>query len=281
MRTESYIEVPGACSHNALRTGQASRAVALHLPLLALLATVLLAFAAYAVLGRTVESPRAFMDELLYFETASSIIEGNGLTVRGEPYRYAPLYPLILAPIVWIANADREVAYELAKALNALLFALTAVPVFLLARRVLSPWPSVAVAALSVAVPSAMYVSVVMTESLAYFTVSWSLLATVLALERPTPLRQLAALAAIGTSVAARPQFAALYFAYILGLAVVILLEGRRRPLAQHLISLWPTALSVLLAAIVAATDHSYLALRRRHSSVRIRRYGESTTRLR
>ena len=41
-------------------------------------------------------------------------------------------------------------------------------------------------AALAVAIPSSVYVSVVMTESLAYLTSCWALLAIVLAVERPT-----------------------------------------------------------------------------------------------
>ena len=47
--------------------------------------------------------------------------------------------------------------------INALAFALAAVPIYLLARRLLSPWPSVGVSALSIAIPSAMYTSVLMT----------------------------------------------------------------------------------------------------------------------
>ena len=106
-----------------------------------------------------------------------------------------------------VVAADREVAYELAKAMNALLFALTAVPVFLLARRVLPPWPSAAAAALAVAIPSGTYVSVVMTESLAYLASAWTCYAIVLALERPSARRQLAALLAICVASGVRTQF--------------------------------------------------------------------------
>ncbi len=45
----------------------------------------------------------SFADELLYFDVAGSIAEGDGLRFRGEPYRYAPLYPAVLAAIQWIA----------------------------------------------------------------------------------------------------------------------------------------------------------------------------------
>ena len=84
----------------------------------------MIAFVIHLVLASSIDGPRAFADELLYFDTGSSIAEGDGLAFRGEPYRYAPLYPALLAAVHVVA-ADREVAYELAKAMNALLFALT------------------------------------------------------------------------------------------------------------------------------------------------------------
>src|SRR5207245_3729666 len=116
----------------------------------------------------------------------------------------------LLAPILSLVS-DREHAYALAKTLNALLFALSAVPVYLLARRVLRPWPSAGAAALSIAIPSSMYVSVVMTESLAYLTASTALYAMFLALERASPGRQLAAIAAIFLACTARLQLAGLF----------------------------------------------------------------------
>ena len=55
-------------------------------PALGLAAVVVAAFAAYVALGAAVDAPRAFSDELLYVETGTSIAEGDGLTVRGQPY---------------------------------------------------------------------------------------------------------------------------------------------------------------------------------------------------
>ena len=78
--------------------------------------------------------------------------------------------------------------------MNALLFALTAIPVYLLARRLVSPWWAVLAAGLAVAIPSSISVATVMTESLAFLAAAWALYATMLALERPTVLRQLAVL---------------------------------------------------------------------------------------
>ena len=67
-------------------------------------------------------------------EAAASLASGEGLSFRGEPYEYGILYPAVLSPVL-LAFPDREVAYELAKLLNALFFALAAIPVYLLARR--------------------------------------------------------------------------------------------------------------------------------------------------
>jgi Dolichyl-phosphate-mannose-protein mannosyltransferase len=218
---------------------------------LALAAIVATATLLYAALALTVDAPRVFSDELLYLDVAASVEDGEGLAIRGESYRYAPLYPVLVAPILAVAP-DREVAYELAKALNALLFALAAVPLFLLARRILEPWWSVVAAGLSVAVPSAMYVSVVMTESLAYLAFAWALYAIVRALEHPSVPAQLVALLAIAVAAATRTQFLALGGAHVLGLVLVTLVvPDRRRRLAGEAARLWPTGLALAAGAAV------------------------------
>lgn len=219
-------------------------------PRLAVAGAVIGSLVVYAVLAEAVGSPRVFIDELIYWDAAASLANGDGLRIRGEAYPYGALYPTLLAGILWVFP-DRELAYELAKTLNALLFALTAVPVYLLARRVLTPWGSVGVAALSVAIPSSMYVSVVMTESIAYLTCAWATYAIVVAFERPTVVTQGAAIAAVVLAYMARPQLAVLYVTYILGVCLVwILLRRRSGGWREGLMALWPTALS--LGAAVA-----------------------------
>ena len=49
----------------------------------ALAAVVVAAFGGYALLARGVDVPRAFSDELLYFEVGASIADGDGATIRG------------------------------------------------------------------------------------------------------------------------------------------------------------------------------------------------------
>lgn len=202
-------------------------------PVLGLAAVVVSAFVVYALAGAAIGSPHAFADELLYFEAATSVAEGDGLSVRGRSYAYGPLYPLAVAPLVRLAP-NLEEAWIAAKVLNALFLALTAVPVFLLARRLLDPWPAVAAAGLALAIPSAKYVSILMTESLAYLAAAWALYAMMLAFERPTWGRQVVALVAIGAAVGVRIQFVALAVAYVLALVLAAaLVPGRlERPVA-------------------------------------------------
>ena len=91
----------------------------------------------------------------------------------------------MLAAIIRLAGSV-DAAYDWFKAANALFFALTAVPVYLLARRLVSAWWAVLAAALSVAIPSSISVATVMTESLSFLATGWALYAIALALERPT-----------------------------------------------------------------------------------------------
>ena len=135
----------------------------------------------------------------------------------------------MLAPIVALSDGV-ESAYPFFKLANALLFALAAVPVYLVARRLLPAWWSVGVAAASIVIPSSIYTSLVLTESAAYLAASLALLAVILALERPSPGRQLAMLGAVGLAYATRPQFAALLPAFLVGALLVWAVDARRPP---------------------------------------------------
>ena len=228
--------------HEGTRAAWRARA-----PHLVLAAAVTVAFLVNAALAHATPFPRVFLDELIYMDAASSIAHGHGLQVREEPYVFAVLYPILLAPL--LAIFDRDVAYEAAKVMNALAFALAAVPIYLLARRLLSPWPSVGVAALSIAIPSAMYTSVLMTESVAYLISCSALLAIALALEKPTVTRQVAALALIGAATLTRPQFVVLYPAFIVSLVAVPYLLHRRPVVRQLVRGIWPTIAAGLAGA--------------------------------
>ena len=214
---------------------------------------VLAAFVAYALLAQLVESPRVFPDEIIYGEAAASLGEGDGLRLRGEPYDYGPLYPAAIAPAFALFD-DRAVAYDVLKGINAFLFALVAVPAYLVARRLLSRGWSLAVAAGAVLVPSSMLVSLVMTETLAYLAAAWLLYLVLLALERPTVGRQFLVLAGTVVAYAARPQLVALYGTYLAALPLVwLFLPGGWGAVRHALHRLWPTALSLAAALVLLA----------------------------
>ncbi|MGH3133139.1 MAG: ArnT family glycosyltransferase [Gaiellaceae bacterium] len=220
-------------------------------PMLALTAIVLLAFALYTALASLVDVPRVHPDEVRYLIAGSSLVEGEGLHLRGGEYGFGPLYALVHAAILLVTSGV-DSAYELFKAANALFFALTAVPVYLLARRLVSDWWAVAAAGLSVAIPSSISIATVMTESLAYLTAGWALLAIVRALEAPSVGRQLAMLVAVAAAFLTRTQFGALYLVWIGALLLVWLILPSRRPRTRtDLVGLWPSAVPLVLGGAV------------------------------
>jgi hypothetical protein len=207
-------------------------------------------FAVYTLLALAVGAPRVHPDEVRYLIAASSLVEGDGLTLRGEEYGFGPLLALLLAGILRLAGSV-DAAYDWFKAANALLWALTAVPVYLLARRLVGAWWAVLAAGLSVAIPSSISVATVMTESLSYLAAAWALYAIALALERPTVLRQLAVLAAVAAAFLTRPQFGILYATWVGALALLWLVVPGTRPRTRgDLVGLWPTALPVVLVVL-------------------------------
>jgi hypothetical protein len=211
-------------------------------------ALVVAASVVYGGLSTFVSAPRVFGDEVIYMDAADSLADGHGLRVQAISYGRGPVYPAVIAPIM-VATQNRLSAYFWVKLANALFFALAAIPIYLLARRLLSRRASVLVSLLSIAIPSSAYVGLVMTDSLGYLVSSTSLLAIILALERPTSLRQVAAFASIGLAYEVRPQFIALLPAYVVGLVAVI--AAQRSDLRRdQLRRLWPSAALFLLAAV-------------------------------
>jgi hypothetical protein len=220
-------------------------------PVIALVLVAVASFLVYSVLAIAVDVPRVHPDEVRYLIAASSLVEGEGLTLRGGEYGFGPLLALVLAFLLRLAGSV-DAAYDWFKVANALFFALTTVPVYLLARRLVSAWWAVLAAGLAVAIPSSISVATVMTESLSYLAAAWALFAIAVALERPTVLRQLAVLAAIAAAFLTRPQFGILYATWVGALTLVWLILPASRPRSRaDLLPLWPTALPVALAAVV------------------------------
>jgi hypothetical protein len=184
----------------------------------------------------------------------------HDLAARGT----ARLYSLLLVPL--FAVFDGDVAVRAARAFNAFLFASAAVPLFLLARRiVVSRWAGVAAAVLGgAAVPWLILSSVIYTENLAWPLYFWTAWAIVRVLERPGPGRDLATMALLAAGICTRVQFAALLPAYLF--LVVCREWPRPRPPARkagdHVIAVahrYPalataTAIGVVMFAVLLVT---------------------------
>ena len=123
---------------------------------------------------------------------ATRLPTGTGSSSRRHRYGRGPGYPATMAADRGRHRRTRSTVYFWAKLFNALWFALTAIPIYLLARRAASRRTSFVVTALSLLIPSSIYVGLVMTDSLAYLVGLVALYAIVLAVERPTWRRQLA-----------------------------------------------------------------------------------------
>jgi glycosyltransferase involved in cell wall biosynthesis len=142
-------------------------------------------------LSRRVVAPWIMVDELIYSELAKSFAATGNFLIRDVHHgSYGAVYPTLIAP-AWRAFGSVPDAYAAAKTIGSVLMSLTAIPVYFLARRLLSPLWSLLAAVLALAVPSMMYTGTLMTETVFYPIFVCVALALVLALERPTRTRQL------------------------------------------------------------------------------------------
>ena len=214
--------------------------------------------------GRRMVAPWIMIDELVYSELAKSFAESGSFLIRGEPAggAYGIVYPILISPAYALFDAVPD-AYAAAKAINAILISLAAIPAYFLARRVLGPYPALAAAGLSVALPSLLYSGTLMTENAFYPIFLCAALALLLAVERPTPLRVVILLAVTGVAFATRAQ--ALVLVPALVLAPLLLLFFQRRGWRSLADYRWlygiPAATGVVLLAVQAVRGRSPLDL--------------------
>jgi hypothetical protein len=202
-------------------------------------------------------APWIFHDEIAYSELAKSFGYGGEFAIRDVAGTggFGVLYPILIAPAFALFDGVPD-AYDALRLINCLLVSLTAVPVYLIGRRVAGRWLALAAAALSLAIPSLMYTGTVMTENAFYPATAFFGLALVRALERPTLLRQLLVFAVLGVAFLIRAQ--AVVFVAVLGtaLAAVVLLDALadRGPLLARLrraaLPFWPTLALLALGAV-------------------------------
>ena len=207
--------------------------------------------------------PWIFHDEIAYSELAKSVADTGSFSIRDVPGRggFGVVYPILVAPAFALFERVPD-AYDALRTINVVLMSATAVPVYLLARRLTGRSFALAAAALSVAIPSFMYTSNVMTENAFYPLFATWVLALQLMLVRPTVVRQLVVLALFGVCFLTRAQavtlLPALGGALLLTAALDALGDGRTRVprrLIDRLRQYWLTwaLLFIGVAGVVAA----------------------------
>ncbi len=207
---------------------------------------VIVSVVARYLLGRRDPGPWIFVDELVYSELGRSFADGFEFSLRGvSTTAYGFVYPILIAPSYALFDS-LDSAYGAVKITNAAVMSLTAVPVYLLARRLMRSAHALVAALLSVAIPAMTYTGVVMTENAFYPVFALALLAMVAVLERPTLLNQGLVLVSIAVAFLIRAQGLALVPAYIFAIAIFVLLESRAtadsvRGVLRRLAAFWPT----------------------------------------
>ena len=221
-------------------------------------------------LSRNSPAPWIFADELIYAELAKSLASGGELLVRDTPTAgYGVLYPLLISP-AWALFDSVPDAYAAAKAINAVLISLAAVPAYALARRLVGQGAALAAAVLAVALPSLAYSGTIMTENAFYPLFLVVVLSLVLVLERPTVGRQLVLAALLGLAFLTRPQAVALAAAALTAPLLQGLLGGRVRAAvaAQRLLYVVAGALLLLVPAVQLGRGESLTSLLGAYSPV-------------
>lgn len=181
---------------------------------------VLISAVVRILLAHRVPAPWIMSDELLYSDLAESFNEHHRMLFRDHARPFQSIYPILISP-AWLADPVPS-AYTIVKGLNAVLMSLAAIPFYLWARRLLPQAHALGALVLFLLLPAFVFSNEVMTENAAFPAILLALLAIAWALERPTPLRQVLTIAAIGLACAARLQALVLF----LGLPTAIVLKG-------------------------------------------------------
>lgn len=197
-------------------------------------ALVLFSWAVRFAFARHMVGPWIMIDEIVYSELAKSFAATGHFAVRDVPTSgYGDVYPVLISPAYALFRSIPTV-YSAIKVIDSLLMSLTAVPAYLLARRVVSMRGALAVAVLTVAVPSTFYAGTIMTENAFYPIFALLALALVAALERPRLRNVVLLLLALLLAYETRAQAVAVLPAALTAPLVWIALSRRPRELVAH-----------------------------------------------
>ena len=217
---------------------------------------LLLSLAVRLLLARLIATPWIMTDELTYSELAKSIASSGDLLINGARANVVSVgYPALIAPAWWLH--PMSTTYAVAKGINVVLATATAIPLFLWARRLVSPLHSAIAVVLVLLMPALAYTGMLMTENAflpAFVLATWALAS---ALERPTILRQAFA---FGTALLASfVRLQGLVLLAVLPLAILLKVlfelrsERRARPLRfvfSELRRYWFSGASLLVGAV-------------------------------
>lgn len=227
-----------------------------------------------ALASLDISTPVIGPDEQTYAQLGKSIYEEGHFELWGQTNRFYTLtYPLFVG--LALAHGEIEIGYAALKVMQAFAMSLTAVPVYLWGRTLMSRGAALGAAALVLVIPGLAYSGLVMTEVLFLPIATCAAWACAAAFERPTIARQLLASALILVACATRLQAIVFLAAVATALLVFLLLDRRVRDVRRF----WPAALvlggaalawavyrlgsggpaSELFAAYRAAGDVSYL----------------------
>ena len=157
-------------------------------------------------LGGKIRAPWIYADEITYAALAESFARSGLVSGLEESWRAlgAFVYPLVVSP-AWLSDSV-VTSYAIAKGINVGLMTLAAFVAYLMARRLVAwPWALVA-GVLTLALPFFVYSTALMTENAFFPVFVLGMLALMLALEKPTLIRQALVVFAVVVAFATRVQ---------------------------------------------------------------------------
>jgi dolichyl-phosphate-mannose-protein mannosyltransferase len=173
------------------------------IPILAALVALSTLVRAWA--GLRIPTPWIAADEMIYAELGRNVWESGHLHILGQD---APFYSLVHPALVGLPLAlfDTSFGYDVARVLQALVMSLTAVPVFLWGRRLMSETWALVAAALVLSIQGLAYSGLLMTETVFLPAVTLAAWAMWRVLVAPTPGAQTLLLGALALAVLTRLQ---------------------------------------------------------------------------
>lgn len=212
--------------------------------------------------------PILFPDEYIYSSLARSLWHGQ-VAIRGVSFPFRPLLePIIQAPAWALPNS--VAAYHLIQGFHSLLMSLTAIPIYILGRKLsFTPTKALLAAALTLTVPEMSYAGYITTEATAYLLFACTCLCGCICLANPKLQTQLLFVFLAGLSIFTRMQFVIIPMAFVGAALLFGILEYKKKwhriLKEQWLVLLCSFSLVVVGAAFGSTTAGFYKASLHKH----------------